>query len=387
MQHSVTDINNLQILVVIALCLLISPYIAKFFRLPISATEMILGSVLAYFSLLPSSELFTLVSSIGFCYLMFMAGMEVNLKSFFSMKTSLAKRSFFYISNLYILSSLLTYIMGLPYIFIIIFPVMSVGLLSILFKDFGRDCYWLNTSMVVATLAEVISIILLTIVGTVLKQDINLFELIINLLYIFSFLAFCLLAFKILRVLFWWYPQLKNVLMPSEDKNEKDIRLCMSVFMLIIATMFILKLDLALGSFIAGSFISTFFSRKQDLDKRLSSFGYGLLIPIFFIHIGSTFDLSLLKEIELIKNAFFIMFAMLGIRLISVIAFYEKFNLKQSLLFVLSHSMPLTLLVATATLSYNAKLIDKELYSALILTALFEAILVMSLIKVINSKE
>ena len=81
------------------------------------------------------------------------------------------------------------------------------------------------------------------------------------------------------------------------------------------------------------------------------------------------------------------MFAMLGIRLISVIAFYEKFNLKQSLLFVLSHSMPLTLLVATATLSYNAKLIDKELYSALILTALFEAILVMSLIKVINSKE
>ena len=175
--------------------------------------------------------------------------------------------------------------------------------------------------------------------------------------------------------------------MPSEDKNEKDIRLCMSVFMLIIATMFILKLDLALGSFIAGSFISTFFSRKQDLDKRLSSFGYGLLIPIFFIHIGSTFDLSLLKEIELIKNAFFIMFAMLGIRLISVIAFYEKFNLKQSLLFVLSHSMPLTLLVATATLSYNAKLIDKELYSALILTALFEAILVMSLIKVINSKE
>ena len=178
MQHSVTDINNLQILVVIALCLLISPYIAKFFRLPISATEMILGSVLAYFSLLPSSELFTLVSSIGFCYLMFMAGMEVNLKSFFSMKTSLAKRSFFYISNLYILSSLLTYIMGLPYIFIIIFPVMSVGLLSILFKDFGRDCYWLNTSMVVATLAEVISIILLTVVGTVLKQDINLFELI-----------------------------------------------------------------------------------------------------------------------------------------------------------------------------------------------------------------
>ncbi|ELH7553579.1 cation:proton antiporter, partial [Campylobacter upsaliensis] len=45
--------------------------------------------------------------------------------------------------------------------------------------------------------------------------------------------------------------------------------------------------------------------------------------------------------------------------------------------------MPLTLLIATATLSYSAKLITANLYSALILTAFLEAVLVMSMIKIL----
>ncbi|WP_286006135.1 cation:proton antiporter [Campylobacter avium] len=386
MQHSVINANDLQILALIACCLLASPYIARFFKLPISATEIILGSVFAYLGLLGKSDTFDLVAKIGFYYLMFMAGMGVNLKSFFAMKKSLAKRSVLYISSLYILSSLFALFFNLSYIFIIILPVMSVGLLSILLKDFDKDCYWLKTSMIVATLAEVVSIVLLTIVGTVSKQGVTFLELFLNVLYLLVFLAFCLFAFKVLRILFWWYPQLRNILMPNEDKNEKDIRLCMSIFMLIIAAMLFTKLDLALGAFIAGAFISTFFTHKQDLEKRLSSFGYGLLIPIFFIHIGSTFDMRLLSDLVVMKNVAMIMLAMIFIRVVSAFVFYDKLGFKESVFLGLSQSMPLTLLVAVATLSYNAKIIDNGLYSALILTALFEGILVMTLFRFLHTK-
>ncbi|ASQ31166.1 Na+/H+ exchanger family protein [Campylobacter avium LMG 24591] len=386
MQHSVINANDLQILALIACCLLASPYIARFFKLPISATEIILGSVFAYLGLLGQSDTFDLVAKIGFYYLMFMAGMGVNLKSFFAMKKSLAKRSVLYISSLYILSSLFALFFNLSYIFIIILPVMSVGLLSILLKDFDKDCYWLKTSMIVATLAEVVSIVLLTIVGTVSKQGVTFLELFLNVLYLLVFLAFCLFAFKVLRILFWWYPQLRNILMPNEDKNEKDIRLCMSIFMLIIAAMLFTKLDLALGAFIAGAFISTFFTHKQDLEKRLSSFGYGLLIPIFFIHIGSTFDMRLLSDLVVMKNVAMIMLAMIFIRVVSAFVFYDKLGFKESVFLGLSQSMPLTLLVAVATLSYNAKIIDNGLYSALILTALFEGILVMTLFRFLHTK-
>lgn len=386
MQHSVINANDLQILALIACCLLASPYIARFFKLPISATEIVLGSVFAYLGLLGQSDTFDLVAKIGFYYLMFMAGMGVNLKSFFAMKKSLAKRSVLYISSLYILSSLFALFFNLSYIFIIILPVMSVGLLSILLKDFDKDCYWLKTSMIVATLAEVVSIVLLTIVGTVSKQGVTFLELFLNVLYLLVFLAFCLFAFKVLRILFWWYPQLRNILMPNEDKNEKDIRLCMSIFMLIIAAMLFTKLDLALGAFIAGAFISTFFTHKQDLEKRLSSFGYGLLIPIFFIHIGSTFDMRLLSDLVVMKNVAMIMLAMIFIRVVSAFVFYDKLGFKESVFLGLSQSMPLTLLVAVATLSYNAKIIDNGLYSALILTALFEGILVMTLFRFLHTK-
>ena len=386
MQHSVINANDLQILALIACCLLASPYIARFFKLPISATEIILGSVFAYLGLLGQSDTFDLVAKIGFYYLMFMAGMGVNLKSFFAMKKSLAKRSVLYISSLYILSSLFALFFNLSYIFIIILPVMSVGLLSILLKDFDKDCYWLKTSMIVATLAEVVSIVLLTIVGTVSKQGVTFLELFLNVLYLLVFLAFCLFAFKVLLILFWLYPQLRNILMPNEDKNEKDIRLCMSIFMLIIAAMLFTKLDLALGAFIAGAFISTFFTHKQDLEKRLSSFGYGLLIPIFFIHIGSTFDMRLLSDLVVMKNVAMIMLAMIFIRVVSAFVFYDKLGFKESVFLGLSQSMPLTLLVAVATLSYNAKIIDNGLYSALILTALFEGILVMTLFRFLHTK-
>jgi len=56
-------------------------------------------------------------------------------------------------------------------------------------------------------------------------------------------------AFKALNVLFWWYPQLRVILMPHYDNAEKDIRLCMALFFSIIALMLYLNLEIAFGAF------------------------------------------------------------------------------------------------------------------------------------------
>ncbi|ARE79761.1 cation:proton antiporter [Campylobacter helveticus] len=388
MHPSVIDPQNLidlKILIIIAVCLLLSPHIAKFLRLSLSATEIMLGALVAYFGLVGESGNFKLLANIGFAYLMFIAGMEVNLHNFFSMDKKLAQKSFLYILLLYTLSSLLVWTFGLHYIFILIIPVMSVGLLSMLYKDFGRECYWLNVSMLVATLAEVVSIVLLTLVGAFLNEETSALDVAKSVLYLNLFLALCIIGFKLLKVLFWWYPQLQTLLMPWDDKNEKDIRFCVAIFIFIVVTMMITKLEVVLGAFIAGSFISTFFNHKKDLEHKLSSFGYGFLIPIFFLYIGTTFDLSLLLNYEVVLQAFFLMFSMVILRIISALIFYKKIGFKNMLLFALSHSMPLTLLIATATLSYSAKLITPNLYSALILTAFLEAVLIMSMIKFLSN--
>ncbi|EAI3897757.1 cation:proton antiporter [Campylobacter lari] len=377
--------TDLKILLVVAGCLLTSPYIAKFLKLPLSATEIMLGSFIGFLGFIGESENFKLLANAGFYYLMFIAGMEVNLKTFLNTERSLLNKAFIYIILLYAFSVLAIESIDISYIFVIIIPVMSVGLLSTLYRDFGKNCEWLNVSMVVATLAEVVSIVLLTITAAFLGKGADLFSLTQNLLYLVGFLALCIFGFKFLEVLFWWYPQLKTILMPWQDQNEKDIRFCMAIFIAIVAIMIYFKLEVALGAFIAGSFIATFFDHKKDLEHKLSSFGYGFLIPIFFIYIGSSFKLQMLLNPQVLLIAFSLTAFMIGLRILCAMTFVKILGLKNTFLFGLSHSMPLTLLIAVATLSYQTNIITQDIYSGLVLTALLEAILAISLIKFINN--
>ncbi|SUX05361.1 cation:proton antiporter [Campylobacter lari] len=377
--------TDLKILLVVAGCLLTSPYIAKFLKLPLSATEIMLGSFIGFLGFIGESENFKLLANAGFYYLMFIAGMEINLKTFLNTERSLLNKAFIYIILLYTFSVLAVESIDISYIFVIIIPVMSVGLLSTLYRDFGKNCEWLNVSMVVATLAEVVSIVLLTIAAAFLGKGADLFSLTQNLLYLVGFLALCIFGFKFLEVLFWWYPQLKTILMPWQDQNEKDIRFCMAIFIAIVAIMIYFKLEVALGAFIAGSFIATFFDHKKDLEHKLSSFGYGFLIPIFFIYIGSSFKLQMLLNPQVLLIAFSLTAFMIGLRILCAMTFVKILGLKNTFLFGLSHSMPLTLLIAVATLSYQTNIITQDIYSGLVLTALLEAILAISLIKFINN--
>ncbi|HEC1759577.1 TPA: cation:proton antiporter [Campylobacter lari] len=377
--------TDLKILLVVAGCLLTSPYIAKFLKLPLSATEIMLGSFIGFLGFIGESENFKLLANAGFYYLMFIAGMEINLKTFLNTERSLLNKAFIYIILLYAFSVLVVESIDISYIFVIIIPVMSVGLLSTLYRDFGKNCEWLNVSMVVATLAEVVSIVLLTIAAAFLGKGADLFSLTQNLLYLVGFLALCIFGFKFLEVLFWWYPQLKTILMPWQDQNEKDIRFCMAIFIAIVAIMIYFKLEVALGAFIAGSFIATFFDHKKDLEHKLSSFGYGFLIPIFFIYIGSSFKLQMLLNPQVLLIAFSLTAFMIGLRILCAMTFVKILGLKNTFLFGLSHSMPLTLLIAVATLSYQTNIITQDIYSGLVLTALLEAILAISLIKFINN--
>ena len=92
MLHNVIDtqaVIDLKILFVVATCLLTSPYIAKFLKLPLSATEIILGSLIGFLGFIGESEKFKLLANAGFYYLMFIAGMEINLKTFLKTEKSL----------------------------------------------------------------------------------------------------------------------------------------------------------------------------------------------------------------------------------------------------------------------------------------------------------
>ena len=177
------------------------------------------------------------------------------------------------------------------------------------------------------------------------------------------------------------------MLMPHEDNREQDVRLSIGILFLLVAIMLYLNLELAFAAFIAGMFIPTFFGHKHELPEKLESFGFGFLVPLFFIYIGTTFDVNALTLDGLISKALIVTFVMVVIRLIAAQIFLPTLGWRGALLTGLSHAMPLTLLIAITTLAYYNHSIDKLHYYALILASLFEVIVVMIAIKLLHIDE
>ena len=373
--------SELSILVVLAFIVFASPYISKILRIPLAPAEILLGAVAGYIGVVSDNEMFKLISEVGFFFLMFLAGMEIDLRMLINIDRKILRLGLIYLALIYALATALTLGLELSLLYIIIIPIMAVGMVFTLFKEYGKQQEWLNLSMLIATIGELLSITLLTFTAAYLQfgASINLW---LTIGYLILFLA--------ISVLFWWYPGLKVVLMPHYDKDEKDIRLCIAVFFTMIALMLYLNLEVAFGAFIAGMFITTFFDHKKDLPHKLSSFGFGFLVPIFFIHIGSTFKLSSLGSSEVIKDAIFIFLAMLGTRVVSSLLFLGKLGFRGIFLFSVSQSMPLTLLIAVATIAHKSGEISDYSYSSFILASLAQAIIGAIIIKILmqsKSKE
>jgi len=375
--------DNVILITSVSLIIVFSPFFAKLVRLPTTPLEIVLGSIFAYFGFLHDEHLFKIVAEFGFLYLMFIAGTEINLRSFFKIPISTIKNVFLYLFILYSLSILFSIYFNLSNIFIVLLPLISIGLVATLSKEYGKT-KWLDISMTAGAIGEVVSIAILTLTSSALESGFGS-ELLNTIISLTLFLLFMFALFRLTQILFWWYPSLSTLLMPLEDHQEQDIRISMGIFFLLVGAMLYLHLELAFGAFLAGIFLPTFFEHKYELRHKLESFGFGFLIPIFFIYIGSSFHLSAMSMDGLILKALLIAIMMISMRLIASLVFIKKLGFKNSILMGLSHSMPLTLLIAMATLAFNAKSIDLLHYYAFILAALFEVIAVMIVIRILNT--
>jgi len=372
-------------IVTLSLLVMFSPFLSRVSKIPIVVIEILLGSLAAYFSFLIETELFKIVAKVGFLYLMFLAGMEVDLKEFGFSKSSLLRRTVIYFLMLYAGSLAFFLYFDLSVVYLVAFPIFSLGMLLVLVKEYGKNEPWLALALSIGIVGELVSIIALTILSGGLEYGYNR-EFAFTLAGLFAFMMGFVLFFKAIRILFWWYPALKTLIMPHDDTKHMDIRFSMGLMFLMVAVMLYLKIDVVLGAFLAGVFIATYFKHKTELPEKLSSFGFGFLVPIFFIHVGSTVALEAFGDLKILMIALFIASGIIGIRLISSFVAYSSYlGWKNTILFSLSDSMPLTFTVAIATMGYNAHAISHDEYYAFIVASMGSGVFLMILIKILYS--
>ncbi len=374
--------NELIILFVLAFCIFISPFLARLARLPVAPVEIALGAFFGLAGLLPESELFSLTAKLGFYYLMFLAGMHIDWRELVATPRPTILFAASYLAFLYVVSGICAAFSHNPFFVFTLVSLMSVGMLGTLAKDYGASKPWLAVAMLTGCAGEAVSIVLITFAEAYVKFGLGA-RLAINIAYLAAFVLFCVLVFKGVEVLFWWFPKLARTLMPQYDKEEKDIRLSLALFLAVVAAMLWLGIEIAFGAFVAGSFIATFFSHKADLNRRLGSFGFGFLVPIFFVFVGSRLTWAALSDFDILKLAFLVVAFTIILRTVGALIFAREVPPKERALFGFSLSMPLTLLIAAATLGLEAAVIEQNTYFALILASVFEAVIVTSTINFI----
>lgn len=378
--------TNITLILTLSLLIWGSPFVAKFLRLPIPPVEIILGSIVAYFGLVGHNEYFTLIAEVGFLYLMFLAGMEVDLKQITNSPKIVIQRSMLFLFFMVIFSIIFGFIFDLHAIVIISMPLISIGLLASLSKVYGKEEPWIRLAFIAGVLGEILSIAALTIFDASITTG-SPVELILKIAYLLLFIFVIYILYRMFNLLFWWYPELKSTLVPKLDTSAQDIRLSMALFFILIAVMLSLDLEVALGAFIAGIAISAFFHHEKELEDKMSSLGFGFLVPLFFIHVGASFDLKALPLEGVVSGALLITVLMIVSRLFAAIVLRGISGSKDALLIALSLSMPLTLLVAVATIGYDTKLLDLLTYYQLILASIFEILISMTIIKMLQANK
>lgn len=371
-----------EILIIISLSVIISvsPLISKMTKIPTIPIEIMLGTLAVYFSFIVEHSIFELVAELGFLYLMFLAGLEVDLKKVLNISATMFKKAVLYNFILYSLSALIAWYFELGNIFIVTLPLISIGLIATLRKEYG-DVEWIRLSIIVGLIGEIISIGVLTTVSAGLELGLG-FEFYKTMGLFSAFLVALVILYKVFHHTVWWYPEIKSYLMPEKDHQEQDIRISMAIFFFMIAVMIYLKLEVAFGAFIAGTFIKTFFEHNKSLPTKLEHFGFGWLVPIFFIYVGSSFELEAVFHDGLFQRALLIVLAMISIRLVGSLLFIKEIGKDKFILLALSHSMPLTLLIAVATLAYQNHSITQFYYYAFILASILEVLIIMIGIRV-----
>ncbi len=363
--------------------LLISPFLSNILKLPIAMVEITLGAVAKLLGLLHHNEMFSVLAEVGFLYLMLLAGMEVNLRTILKLDKSVFIKGFLFLFVLYALSIASVFVFKYSVIFIVILPLISIGLMLSIQQEIGKQP-WLDLAIKIGVLGELLSILVLTVVSGYFEFGFGK-ELLFNIGMLFLFLVVLGIGFMALRTLFWWFPKLKIYIMPGSDKYFQDVRIAISMFFIMISIMLLLHLDVVLGAFIVGVFLSTFFEHNKDLEHKLAPFGFGFLITIFFVHVGSALDLSMVS-LKLIADALILTFLMIFLRIVSSFLFFKELKLKNTILFGFSLSMPLTLLIAIATLAYQNDVLDDYWFTVVVAAAVLEVIVTMLGIKYIQKK-
>ncbi|HAR5342191.1 TPA: sodium:proton antiporter [Staphylococcus aureus] len=378
-------------LVIVVLAAFLTPIIVNRLNinfLPVVVAEILMGIVIgnSFLNIVERDSILNILSTLGFIFLMFLSGLEIDFKAFKKYKRArqgqnddessipghlnLALTVFAFIM---IISILLAYVfkwLGLVddvLLMVIIISTISLGVVVPTLKEMNIMRTTIGQFiLLVAVLADLVTMILLTVYGAINGQGGSTIWL-IGILVVFTAISY------ILGVQFKRMSFLQKLM---DGTTQIGIRAVFALIILLVALAEGVGAENILGAFLAGVVVSLL-NPDEEMVEKLDSFGYGFFIPIFFIMVGVDLNIpSLIKEPKLLIIIPILIVAFIISKLIPVMFIRRWFDMKTTIASAFLLTSTLSLVIAAAKISERLNAISAETSGILILSAVITCVFV-----------
>ncbi|TLV30364.1 sodium:proton antiporter [Staphylococcus aureus] len=378
-------------LVIVVLAAFLTPIIVNRLNinfLPVVVAEILMGIVIgnSFLNIVERDSILNILSTLGFIFLMFLSGLEIDFKAFKKDKRArqgqnddessipghlnLALTVFAFIM---IISILLAYVfkwLGLVddvLLMVIIISTISLGVVVPTLKEMNIMRTTIGQFiLLVAVLADLVTMILLTVYGAINGQGGSTIWL-ISILVVFTAISY------ILGVQFKRMSFLQKLM---DGTTQIGIRAVFALIILLVALAEGVGAENILGAFLAGVVVSLL-NPDEEMVEKLDSFGYGFFIPIFFIMVGVDLNIpSLIKEPKLLIIIPILIVAFIISKLIPVMFIRRWFDMKTTIASAFLLTSTLSLVIAAAKISERLNAISAETSGILILSAVITCVFV-----------
>ncbi len=350
------------------------PLVARRYQMPTAVVEILYGSVLFHTLLHEKPAWLDFLQEVGFVYLMFTVGMELDLRVL--LKTPRWK--WFLLSPLisFVFLPLFAYLLGLPAFLGVAVSMVSAGIAIPVLKEMNLNQTDFGFSAIAMALTgELLSIAVLTGLDLYHRSGLSLLFL-IELLKLTVFLLAAGLGLKLIYLFAWWYPGKVERIMESQDPVEEGIRFVLAIAFAGAVLAGLAGVDAILGAFMAGTIFNHIFTYKGVFHEKVDAIGYGFLIPLFFIGIGADFNPLFLLEPFNGKMVLILLAMLLPAHLYPILLNKPLgFRFRESLSVSLLLSAPLTLLIAAGEIGLRLGMLSPSQKSALVANAVIAGLL------------
>jgi Kef-type K+ transport system membrane component KefB len=269
-----------------------------------------------------------------------------------------------------VLSYLATLALDRPVFLFLVFGAMSVGILLVTLNELGLNRSLAGQAMIfVGSVGEFLTIVALTGFGFYYKFGLSS-RLLLEMGRLGAIFAAAYLVLLLLRTLIWWWPDRFSRLVATRDPSEVGVRAGVALMLIFVALAALLGAEAILGAFIAGALFSFVFREKGILETKLSSLGFGFLVPFFFIWVGTEFDISAVVELDtLLVVGLFLVISLVVKLAPSFLLILGGLKVREVVGASLLLGAPLTLLVAISRIGLDVGIFDRVTASAVVLLA------------------